>query len=95
MEDLKKIDEFLTRVKALKVEPIPVTQRQAAKIMDCSTRTVREYAARYNVPMFRDLNGKWHYHLHGVKKMILAKEYNDVIRRFKKKSKAGCYEKRK
>ncbi len=94
MEDFKKINEFLSRVKAIKHDPRTVTQRQAAELMGCSTRTVREYAYRYNVRLIQSLDGKYYYHLHGVKKMILAKEYNDVIRRFKKKSKAGFYDKK-
>lgn len=95
MDDLKKIDEFLSKVKAIKNVPIPVTKKQAAAMMGCSTKTVQRYAKRYNVHLYEGIGGGYHYHLSGVHKMLLAREYRNFIRRFKKKSEAGYYEKRK
>lgn len=94
MEDLKKVQQYIDRVKQIKLNPMRVSKEQASRMMGCSLKTVQRYAKKCNVRMFEGSHNEWYYHFSGVQKMILRKEYNGNIRRFFKKSKAGYYEKR-
>lgn len=91
MEDYFKVIEYIDKVKKIKPLPLRISQKKAAELMGCSPRTVRRYAKICNVRLFEIDYNVWCYHLSGVQRLKLRREYNDYIRRFKKKSKAGVY----
>lgn len=91
MEILDKVQEYIDEVKNLPKTSGFLTTKEASIFMNCSRKTVQRWAKIVNARLMRRKES-YSYLEYDVKRMILRRKYNDVIRKFNKLYTAGYFE---